>query len=62
MDKTTTLTTLTCDNCDDSGSFIGRGGYLSTYCRKTGKPVQDCHYPTCSKHSKLAVLEKGGLQ
>lgn len=59
MDKSTT--TLTCDNYDDSGFFIGRGGHLSTYCRKTGKPIPAyITLPTCNEHSKLAVLQKGG--
>lgn len=59
MDKSTT--TLTCDNCDDSGFFIGRGGHLSTYCRKTDKPIPAyITLPTCNEHSKLAVLQKGG--
>lgn len=62
MDSTTT-TKLTCDNCDDSGFFIGRGGHLLTFCRKTGKPIPDyIALPTCNVHSKLAMLEEGGAR
>ncbi|MBQ8958146.1 MAG: hypothetical protein IJ057_06550 [Bacteroidales bacterium] len=58
-----TTTKLTCDNCDDSGFFIGRSGLLSTYCRKTGNPIPDyIALPTCNKHSKFALLEKGGVR